>query len=104
MFSINYRRIRGDLIELFKIYKGIDKLDFESLFKKSLNPKRGHHCKLVKKFAKTRLRQSFFTSRVIDLWNGLPPVIIDSSSLIEFKHNVDRYFLEGGKVLDTIDM
>ena len=64
---------------------------------------RGHHCKLVKKFAKTRLRQSFFTSRIIYFWNGLPPGIIDSYSLIEFKHNVDRYFLEGGKVFDTID-
>ena len=90
------RRIRGDLIELFKIYKGIDKLDFAKLFTINSNPTRGHGCKLVKKFAKTSLRQSFFTNRVIDIWNDLPPRAINSSSLNEFKHTIDSYFLERG--------
>ena len=103
MFSLHYRRVRGDLIELFKIYKGIDKLDFYKLFKINLNRTRGHKCKLVKKFAKTSLRQSFFTNRVIDSWNSLPPWVIDSSSLNQFKHNVDLHFSERGVVFDTID-
>ena len=60
MFSLHYRRMRGDLIQLFKIYKGIDKLDFEKLFTINSNPTRGHRCKLVKKYAKKSLRQSFF--------------------------------------------
>lgn len=103
MFSLHYRRVRGDLIELFKIYRGIDKLDFKSLFTISSNSTRGHGCKLVKKFSKTRLRQSFFTNRVIDMWNSLPPWVIDSSSLNKFKHNVDLYFTERGAVFDTIE-
>ena len=78
-------------------------LDFESLFRKSLNPTRGHRCKIIRKFAKTRLRQFFFTSRVIDFRNDLPPRVIDSSSLIEFKQIVDLYFFLSGKVFDTIN-
>ena len=103
MFPLHYRRIRGDLIELFKIYKGIDNLEFGKLFTINSNPTRGHQCKLVRKFAKTRLRQSFFSNRVIDSWNNLPPLVINSSSLNEFKHNIDLYFTERGTVFDTVD-
>lgn len=103
MFSIYYRKIRGDLIEVFKIYKGIDKLDFGKLFKINKNSTRGHNCKLTMKFSRTKLRQSFFTNRVINVWNNLPPWVIDSSSLNVFKLNVDSYFSESGAVLNTID-
>ena len=103
MFSLHYRRIRGDLIELFKIYKGIDKLDFGKLFLINSNHTRGHSCKLVNKFAKTCLRQSFFTNRVINIWNSLPPSAINSSSLNEFKNTIDTYFSDRGLVYDTVD-
>ena len=58
MFPVHYRRIRGDLIEAFKIYKGIDKLAFE-MFNINSNPTTGHRCKFVKKYARTSLRQTF---------------------------------------------
>ena len=103
MFSLHYRRIRGDLIELFKIYAGLDKLNFTNLFTINSNQTRGHSCKLVKKSARTALRQSFFTHRVIDLWNNLPSWVIASNSLNEFKHSIDLYFIERGTIFDTID-
>ena len=105
MFSLNYRRIRGDLIELFKIYKGIDKLDFQNMFTINSHSTRGHKCKLKKKYTRTRLRpglrQSFFTSRVVDIWNGLPSLVIDSSSIQQFKNGIDLFFAESGLVFDT---
>ena len=104
LFSLHYRRIRGDLIELFKIYKGIDKLDFEKLFMINSNHTRGHTCKLVKKFVRTSSRQSFFTNRVIDFWNKLPSSIINSSSINEFKHMLDMYFIEHDLVFNTDDI
>ena len=64
---------------------------------------RGHSCKLVNKFAKTCLRQSFFTNRVIDVCNSLPPLAINSSSLNEFKNMIDTYFSDRGLVYDTVD-
>ena len=68
------------------------------------NHTRGHTCKLVKKFVRTSLRQSFFTNRVIDLWNKLPSSIIDSSSIEEFKHMIDLHFIEHGSVFNTDDI
>ena len=103
MFSLHYRRMRGDLIELFKIYKGIDKLDFQKFFTINSIPTRGHKCKLVKKSTNKSFRQSFFTNRVIDHWNTLPSCIIDSSSIKEFKHLIDLYFTESGLVFNTVD-
>ena len=102
MFSLHYRRIRGDLIELFKIYKGIDKLDFGKMFTLNTNSTRGNGCKLVKKFSRTKLRQSFFTSRVIEAWNGLPPRVINSSSLSNFKNELDLYHKQRGLVFDEM--
>ena len=103
MFSLHYRRMRGDLIEVFKIYKGIDKLDFGKLFTINMNPTRGHSCKLVKKFTKKLFRQSFFTNRVINTWNNLPPCIVESSSITEFKQMIDLYYTERGFVFNTVE-
>ena len=90
------------MIELFKINKGIDKLDFRKMFQLNTNSTRGNGCKLVKKFSRTKLRQTFFTSRVIEAWNGLPPKVINSSSLINFKNELDLYFKERGQVFGEI--
>ena len=36
----------------------------------------------------------FFTNRVVDLWNGLPHVVVTSKSLNAFKNNIDSHFKE----------
>jgi len=42
---------------------------------------RGHHYKLVKERSNARVRSSFFTERVINIWNSLPSDTVNFSSL-----------------------
>ena len=101
MFSLHYRRLRGDLIELFKIQKGLDKLEFRNMFKYNCNATRGHDFKLLKNQTRTRQRQSFFTQRVIDHWNSLPSEIIHSASLQTFRKKIDKHFTDKGYIYST---
>ena len=46
--SLEERRVRGDLIETFKLLKGIAELDYNIFFKLSVDSKvRGHTYKIV---------------------------------------------------------
>ena len=51
--TLSERRIRGDLIEVFKILKGFSKVNYNTWFKFSVNSRtRGHRYKLVKSRSK----------------------------------------------------
>ena len=75
--SLYHRRRRGDMMQTFKILKGIDRLDpgdFFSLADKSFI--RGHSLKIVKQRSRLTLRQNAFSQRVINDWNALPAHVI----------------------------
>ena len=68
--SFEERRVRGDLIETFKLLKGIDKLDFRLCFKFSVNSKVTY--KIVKNNFRLDVMKIVFSNRVVDAWNELP--------------------------------
>ena len=95
MFSLKYRRLRGDLIEVFKFVKGQHIGYLKGMFEfRTENRGRGHEHKLVIKHSRTRLRQSFFSRRVVGYWNNLPGDIISANSLVSFKARLDKHFME----------
>ena len=51
---------------------------------------RGNPYKMYKRQVKTRLRQHFFTERVIDIWNSLPGHVVEASSIMTFERRLDR--------------
>jgi hypothetical protein len=74
LYSLERRRLRGDLIETFKILKGLDKVNAEQFFSINATGRtRGHSMKLFKSGMKKGLlcRKHFFSQRVINEWNGL---------------------------------
>jgi len=63
--SMKYRRLRGDMIQTFKIIKGFDRLNPSELFEKPHHAStRGHSEKLHVKYCRTELRKRFFSNRV----------------------------------------
>ena len=67
LFSLNRRRLRGDMIQVFKILKGIDKIKLENLgWEINVRNTRGHNLRLIKKRSRLDLRKNFFTQRVVD--------------------------------------
>ena len=70
--SLCYRRKRGDMIQVFKIFKEIDDVDANQFFEICNNPTRGHQFKLNKQRYNTKIRENYFSNRVLDMWNKSP--------------------------------
>ena len=89
--SLEYRRLRGDLIEVFKIMHELyDPCTTSSLFSISeQRATRGHNLKLTKKLTNTRKFQHFFTNRIINHWNKLDDETANASSVDIFKNRLD---------------
>ena len=89
--SLKYRRIRGDLIQLFKIVHNIDNVDASKFFKFSHNTStRGDKFKIFLERYNTNIRKNYFISRTINLWNSLSFKSKNSGCLNGFKNAIDR--------------
>ena len=89
--SLLRRRLRGDMIETYKIVTGIWGVDKDIYFKQATHSiTRGHCYKLRKQRAKTFLNQNKFSNRVINEWNNLPH-IVESTSVNNFKNLLDKH-------------
>lgn len=94
LISLEMRRLRSDMIEVFKIMHGFEGLKPEKFFKLSdITHTRGHSMKIYKPNTRLEVRKHFFTQRVIDEWNNLPADVVQSSSVNEFKSKIEPMFL-----------
>jgi len=93
--SLEYRRLRGDMIETFKIVHGFyDKVTVCSLFQfNTFSNTRGHPFKLHKPTISTSKFANFFTNRVINVWNNLPVNIVNAGTVNAFKNSLDRHWI-----------
>ena len=90
--TLEERRIRGDLIETFKMIKGISKVDYTKFFSISENNRtRGNSYKLEKKQCNINIRSSFFSQRVVNHWNELPEEVVSAESVNTFKNRLDKW-------------
>lgn len=88
--TLNYRRCRNDMIQVYKILNQIDSIPVEKFFKVSENSRtRGHKFKLVKGHNRTRHRACTFSQRVINPWNCLPSSCVESTSINSFKSSLN---------------
>ena len=79
--------MRGDLIETYKIMKGIDKIEAGKLFPLETRS-RGHSLKIRGSRFRTELRRNIFTQRVVNLWNSLRSEAVEATSLTVFKARI----------------
>ena len=99
LMSLKERRVRGDLIEFFKINKGLSSVDWFHPNKKCYSLDvgepasniRGHKHRLVKQHTRIRQREYFFSNRVVDNWNRLPPNVILAENINQFKNRYDEF-------------
>ena len=94
LFSLEVRRLRGQLIEVFKILNGFDNVK-PSLLTRDENPlTRNNGCKLVGKRFHTDRAKHFFTNKIVKVWNLLPESVVSSLSINQFKNRIDKHFTE----------
>ena len=87
--SLETRRIRGDLIEVYKIMHGFTDLNPENFFTFSTSGLRGHGFKLFKPRVRTDVGRFSFSYRVVELWNSLNVEVVDAVSVNSFKNKID---------------
>ena len=94
LMSLQQRRERGDMIEVYKILNGHTKIDPTAFWE--IRPAR-NGVRLVKELATNgrRQRQNFFSYRVVQKWNLLPAEIKTAPSISCFKNRLDEKILDG---------
>ena len=99
------RRTRGDMLQTFKIMKGIDDVDYHTWFTKVSECHQRtrqafdilrdgstvENLNLMKPKARLDVRKNFFSCRVVNPWNNLPSDIKCAGSVQNFKEKYDDF-------------
>ena len=88
-WTLEERRHHADLLEVFRMYKGLSLTPFCRYFTLTpVNNTRGLSAKVLKNRCSLDLRRFFFSERAVDRGNSLPQHVIDSGSINAFKNGL----------------
>ena len=91
LWTLEERRNRADLLELFKMVRGISTVPLDSYFRFAEETRtRGHSYKLAKMHSRCDARLYFFSVQVVYRWNDLPQEAIEVTTVNSFKSHLDR--------------
>ena len=90
--TLKYRRLREDLITMYKINHSENRIRQSLSFKNSDPRTRGHVFSIFKENMQNKPRRGFLTQRVCGCWNSLPSKIVQAVSLNEFKSLLETHF------------
>jgi len=98
IYSLERRRLCGDLLETFKILTGREHVNYSKFYEPAdvTSGLRGHSLKLFKPSCRTTVRQNFFSLKIVNEWNKLPQDVVELSSVNMFKNRLDRHWQDMG--------
>ena len=94
--TLTYRRLRGDLIETYKILTGkYDPEVCEGFIKLREEAQeagtRGNSLKIFKERFRLDIKKYSFPHRVIDIWNDIPDTVVAARTVEVFERRLDKF-------------
>ena len=91
--TLEERRVRGDMIETYKIITRKERVNPDNFFQMIPDREgpRTRNKKIFKRRAQKGERRFFFTQRVTNGWNGLTNEIVNAEKTSEFKALMDAF-------------
>ena len=91
--TLSYRRLRGDMIECYKLLNNKYYFNEEDILRLNHGSStRGNSMKLCKFRARLDIRKYSFSNRVVNIWNSLPDCVITAGTIFTFESRLDRYW------------
>ena len=94
--TLECRRERGDMVEVFKIVHGITNLNAAMFFnftnqRHDVATRSAINNNLVPEKCRLDIRKHFFANRVVHAWNALPVDVREAASVNNFKNLYDEW-------------
>ena len=94
--TLRYRRLRGDMIETYKLMTGKYDHKIVNFMPKPHDsstslPTWGHQLKLYRQRAEKNLRNNFFSLQVTSYWNSLPDNVVQAPNIKTFESTLDQH-------------
>ena len=83
--TLEERRERGDLIALYRILSGFDKLDRGDLVIRDFSSTRGHEKKVKRAACRKDIKKNSFPQRTVGIWNELEKEVVNAKTILDFK-------------------
>ena len=95
LISLVQRRLRGQLIEVFKYLNRFTTASARGLFDYDLNDRtRNNGAKLIVKHFNTSVAQHSYPIKITTTWNALPSEVVSSRRVNSFKNSLDKHWAE----------
>jgi len=96
LYSLERRRLRGDLIEMYTILTGKEDVNCQHFFQPARDcyGLRGHSLKIFVHRSRLNCRKYFFSQRSVGEWNRLPQEVVDAPSVNAFKNRLDHFWTD----------
>ena len=91
LFTLSYRRLRGDLILIHKILSTKDHPNRDLLILSPHHQLRGHSKTTLHQHSNSNSRRLHFSLRATSAWNSLPEEVISAPSTVSFKQRLDKF-------------
>ncbi len=93
LFTLEKRRLRGDMIQVFKYLNTFCNADHSKLFTLQPNPRTRNNGKTIQaKRCFTDIGRSYFSNRAVRHWNNLSAEVVSAETINFFKNRIDRHF------------
>ena len=95
--TLEERRVRGDMIETYKLLTGKEDINPEMFFIKARSrgdPDLRHNLRLYKPRPTKDIRRCFMVHRVIDNWNLLSKEVVEVDKTSTFKRRYDKWIAD----------